>query len=354
MLRKKIKKGKMKNKIVTFGEVMMRLSTPGFSRFGQQNQWNINFGGAEANAAVSLANYGLNTQFVSRLPQNDIADACIRELKGLGVDTGQIIRGGERMGIYFVEKGAVARAGKVIYDRAHSSFSTIEPAMLNWKSILENASWFHWSGITPAVSESAAEICLKAIKAANEFGVTVSCDLNYRKKLWKYGKEAIEVMPKLVAGTDILMGNEEDAEMCLGIKPENTDISKGEIDAEAYMVVSRKIMDQFPRLKKVITTLRESISASHNNWSGVIWNGQELLKSKTYQITHIVDRVGCGDAFMGGLIYGLTQLETEQEALEFAAAASALKHTIEGDYNRVTLEEVNKLMGGDASGRVVR
>lgn len=332
----------------------MRLTTPGFSRFGQQNQFDINFGGGEANVAVSLANYGLNAEFVSRLPKNDIADACIRELKGLGVDTSNILRGGERMGIYFVEKGANARASKVIYDRAFSSFSTIKSTMIDWKEMLKDAIWFHWSGITPAVSESAALTCLEGIRVANKLGVTVSCDLNYRKKLWKYGKNATEVMPELVAGTDIVMGNEEDAEMCLGIKPENTDITKGEIDKNAYSGVSQKIIEQFPRVQKVITTLRESISASHNNWSGVIWNGKELLKSKEYQITHIVDRVGGGDSFMGGLIYGLTQLDSEQEALEFAVAASALKHTVDGDYNRVTLDEVKKLIGGDASGRVSR
>ena len=258
------------------------------------------------------------------------------------------------MGLYFVEKGANARASKVIYDRAFSSFSTIESIMIDWNEVLKDAIWFHWSGITPAVSESAAQACLEGIRVANKLGVTVSCDLNYRKKLWKYGKDATEVMPKLVAGTDIVMGNEEDAEMCLGIKPENTNITKGEIDKNAYSGVSKKIIGQFPRVQKVITTLRESISASHNNWSGVIWNGKELLKSKEYQITHIVDRVGGGDSFMGGLIYGLTQHDSEQEALEFAVAASALKHTIDGDYNRVTLDEVKKLMGGDASGRVSR
>jgi 2-dehydro-3-deoxygluconokinase len=344
----------MKTKVVTFGEVMLRLTTPGFSRFGQQNQFDVNFGGGEANVAVSLANYGLNAEFVSRLPNNDIADACLREMKGLGVCTKNIVKGGDRMGIYFVEKGAVARASKVIYDRAFSSFSTIESNMLDWKEILKDATWFHWSGITPAVSESAALACLEGIRVANKLGVTVSCDLNYRKKLWNYGKSATEVMPKLVEGTDIVMGNEEDAEMCLGIKPENTDITKGEIDADAYSAVSERIIKEFPRVKKVITTLRESVSASHNNWSGVIWNGKELLKSKSYRITHIVDRVGGGDSFMGGLIYGLTQLGSDQEALEFAVAASALKHTVDGDYNRVTIEEVKKLMGGDASGRVSR
>lgn len=344
----------MKTKIVTFGEVMMRLSTPGFSRFGQQNTFDINFGGGEANVAVSLANYGLNAQFVSRLPENDIADACIQELKGLGVNTNNILRGGERIGIYFVEKGAVARASKVIYDRAYSSFADISFEMIDWKTILEDAVWFHWSGITPAVSEKAALACLEGIRVANELGVTVSCDLNYRKKLWKYGKKATDVMPKLVAGTDIVMGNEEDAEMCLGIKPANTDITKANIDADSYEEVSKTIIKQFPRVKKVITTLRESISASHNNWSGIIWNGTQLLKSKSYKITHIVDRVGGGDSFMGGLIYGLTQLKSEQDALEFAVAASALKHSVEGDYNRVNIEEVMKLVEGDASGRVSR
>jgi 2-dehydro-3-deoxygluconokinase len=344
----------MKTKIIAFGEILMRLTTPGFSRFGQQNQFDVNFGGGETNVCVSLANYGMNAGIVSRLPENDIAEACLRELKGLGVGTSQVIRGGERMGIYLMEKGAVARASQVIYDRSFSSFSTIESTMINWKDVLQDATWFHWSGITPAVSESAALTCLEGIRIANELDITVSCDLNYREKLWKYGKSPTEVMPKLVAGTDIVMGNEEDAERCLGIKTENTNITSGKIDADTYRIVSQKIMEQFPRVQKVITTLRESISASHNNWSGVIWNGMELLKSKTYQVTHIVDRVGSGDSFMGGLIYGLTQLESEQEALEFAVAASALKHTVQGDFNRVTIEEVRKLMEGDASGRISR
>jgi 2-dehydro-3-deoxygluconokinase len=258
------------------------------------------------------------------------------------------------MGLYFVEKGAVARASKVIYDRTNSAFAMIGPEMINWKEILKDAAWFHWSGITPAVSEGAAKTCLEGIKAANKMGITVSCDLNYRKKLWNWGKTATEVMPGLVEGCDVVLGNEEDAEMCLGIKTENTDITQGEIDADTYQSVSEKIMKQFPRVTKVITTLRESKSASHNNWSGVIWNGKELLKSKVYQVTHIVDRIGGGDAFMGGLIYGFMEYKTDQEALEFAAAASALKHTIEGDFNRATIREVLKLMGGDTSGRVSR
>ncbi len=344
----------MNEKIVTFGEIMLRLSTPGFLRFGQQNHFEINFGGGEANVAVSLANYDLKAEFVTRLPENDIAEACIRELKGLNVGTSYILRGGNRMGIYFLEKGAVSRPSKVIYDRAFSSFSTIDPGMIDWKKIFQNTVWFHWSGITPAVSESAAQVCREGIKTANELGITVSCDLNYRKKLWNYGKKATEVMPELVAGCDLVMGNEEDAEMCLYIKPENTDITKGQIDVEAYKTVSKQIISRFPKVKKVITTLRESVSASHNNWSAVLWNGKDLLKSKTYRITHIVDRVGAGDSFMGGMIYGLLRLNNEREALEFAVAASALKHTIEGDFNRVTIEEIEKLMSGDASGRVSR
>ena len=344
----------MKDKVITFGEIMLRLKTPGFYRFGQQKYFDVDFGGGEANVAVSLSNYGLNTEFVTRLPDNDIAEACIRELKGLGVGASQIVRGGNRMGIYFLEKGAVSRPSKVIYDRAYSAFSMIEPGMFNWEKIFEDATWFHWSGITPAVSESAAQACYEAIKTANQMGVTVSCDLNYRKKLWNYGKSAREVMTDLVAGCDLVMGNEEDAEMCLGIKPENTDITKGQIDVDAYKSVSMQIINRFPKVKKVITTLRESISANHNNWSAVLWNGKELLKSKTYHITHIVDRVGAGDSFMGGMIYGLLRMNEEQEALEFAVAASALKHTIEGDFNRVNIEEVEKLMSGDASGRVSR
>lgn len=344
----------MKEKIITFGEIMMRLSTPGYSRFGQKDHFDINYGGGEANVAVSLANFGLNAEFVSRLPENDIADACLRELKSYGVGTAHIQRGGGRMGIYFIEKGAVARPGKVIYDRSHSAFSEIEPSMIDWKDILKDASWFHWSGITPAVSETAARTCLEAIKTANDLGITVSCDLNFRKKLWNYGKKATDVMPEMVAGCDIVMGNEEDAEMCLGIKPENTDITKGQLDIHAYEDTSRKIMELFPGVSKVVTTLRESVSASHNNWSAVVWNGEKLLRSKTYRITHIVDRVGAGDSFMGGFIYGLNRFSGEQQALEFAVAASALKHTIEGDFNRVTVEEVTKLMMGDASGRVSR
>ncbi len=342
-------------KIVTFGEVMIRLATPGFERFAQTKTLNFTYGGGEANVAVSLANYGLDVKFVTRLPENDMADAAIKELRGLGVDTSDIARGGERMGIYFLEAGAVSRASKVVYDRSHSAIADIESGMIDWDQVFDGVSWFHWTGITPAISEGAAKVCMEAIKAANDKGITVSTDLNYRKNLWKYGKTAAEVMPELVSGCDIILGNEEDAAMALNIHPDGVDVTAGHVEAEAYLSVSQKLMKQFPRCKKVITTLRGSVSASHNSWSGVLYDGNELYKAPNYEITHIVDRVGGGDSFMGGLIYGLlTYPDDDQKALNFAVAASCLKHTITGDYNRVTVEEVEKLMGGDASGRVSR
>ena len=343
------------NKVVTFGEIMLRLSAPGFERFFQSPSLNATFGGGEANVAVSLANYGIDTKFVTRLPKNDIAESCIRELRGFGVDTSAIIHGGERMGIYFLENGAVSRASKVIYDRAHSSIADIKPGMIDWDKVFEGVTWFHWTGITPAISQGAADVCFEAIKAANNKGIIVSTDLNFRKNLWKYGKTANEVMPPLVAGCDIVLGNEEDAAMALNIHPDGVDVTAGHVDAEAYLSVSKKIMAQFPRCKKVITTLRGSVNANHNSWSGVLYDGHQLFIAPTYQITHIVDRVGGGDSFMGGLIYGLiTYPADDQKALNFAVAASCLKHTIYGDYNRVTVDEVEKLMGGDASGRVSR
>lgn len=343
------------DKVVTFGEIMLRLSTPGFQRFSQAKQLDVQFGGGEANVAVSLANYGIPVDFVTRLPQNDIGQACIMELKRYGVGTEKIIRGGERLGIYFLETGAVARASKVIYDRAFSSISNIQPGMINWDQVFEGVNWFHWTGITPAIAEGTAHVCLEAIKAANKRGITVSTDLNYRKNLWKYGKKASEVMPELVAGCDIILGNEEDAEKVFGIKPEGGDVTSGHVEAAAYESVCRQLMHQFPKAKKVIITLRGSINANHNTWSGVLWDGKKLFRAPEYDITHIVDRVGGGDSFMGGLIYGLlTYKEDNQKALNFAVAASCLKHTIPGDFNLVTVEEVEKLMGGDASGRVSR
>jgi len=342
-------------KVVTFGEIMLRLSTPGFERFTQARQFEIQFGGGEANVAVSLANYGIPVDFITRLPQNDIAQACIMELKRFGVGVDKIITGGDRLGIYFLETGAVARASKVIYDRAGSSISGIQKGMIDWEKAFEGVSWFHWTGITPAIAESTAKVCLEAIQVANKKGITVSTDLNYRKNLWKYGKKAGEVMPELVAGCDIILGNEEDAEKVFGIKPDSGDVSSGHVEAAAYESVGRQLMQRFPRAKKVIITLRGSLNASHNTWSGILWNGSKLVQAPKYDITHIVDRVGGGDSFMGGLIYGLmTWPEDDQKALNFAVAASCLKHTIPGDFNLVSVEEVEKLMGGDASGRVSR
>lgn len=344
-------------KIITFGEIMLRLATPGYLRFTQANNLEATFGGGEANVAVSLANYGMDAQFVTRLPNNDIAKACVCDLHKHGVKTDHIIYGGERLGIYFLETGAVARASKVIYDRAHSSISEIEPGMIDWEKVFDGADWFHWTGITPAISQGAADVCREAIKAANRMGVVVSCDLNYRKNLWKYGKTASEVMPELVEGCDIILGNEEDAEKVFGIKPENFDVTAtaGEVNAAEFESVCSQLMQRFPRAKKVIITLRGSINANHNTWGGVLYDGSTLYQSPRYDITHIVDRVGGGDSFMGGLIYGLlTYPDNDQQALNFAVAASCLKHTIYGDYNMVTVAEVENLMKGDGSGRVSR
>ena len=343
--------------VITFGEIMLRLSTPGYLRFGQARQFDATFGGGEANVAVSLANYGVNAKFITRLPDNDIAKSCIKDLRSYGVDTSGIVFGGDRVGIYFLETGAVARPSKVVYDRANSSIATIQPGMIDWKKVFEGADWFHWTGITPALSQGAADVCLEAIKAANALGVTVSCDLNYRKNLWKYGKKAGEIMPVLVEGCDIILGNEEDADKVFGIRPEGFDVTAtgGAIDQKRFQSVGEQLMKRFPRAKKVIITLRGSINANHNTWGGVLWDGRTLYQSPRYDITHIVDRVGGGDSFMGGLIYGLlTYTGDDQKALNFAVAASCLKHTIFGDYNQVTVAEVENLMKGDASGRVSR
>ena len=341
-------------KVVTFGEIMLRLASPGFQRFAQAQSFDASFGGGESNVAVSLANYGINASFVSRLPKNDIGESAVSTLRKHNVAVNDIIWGGDRLGIYFLEKGAVSRSSNVVYDRAHSAIAEIEPDMIDWDIVFKDAEWFHWSGITPAISQGAADSLKIAITKANKKGITVSTDLNYRKKLWNYGKSVKEIMPELVAGCDIVFGNEEDAEMVLGIAPENVDITSGKLTAEDYRSVSEQIMKQYPRVKKVVTSLRGSISASHNSWAGTLYNGKVLLQSNTYQITHIVDRVGGGDSFMGGLIYGLLTYKDDQKALDFAVAASCLKHTIEGDFNLVTVAEVEKLMGGDASGRVSR
>ncbi len=345
----------MSKKVVTFGEIMLRLATPEYLRFSQVTNLEATFGGGEANVAVSLANYGFSAKFVTRLPKNDIGMACMAELRKHNVDTSSIVLGGDRLGIYFLETGAVSRGSKVVYDRARSALSEIEPGMVDWDKALDGAEWFHWTGITPAVSEGAAKVCLEGVKAANAKGITVSTDLNYRKNLWKWGKQPADVMPELVDNCDIILGNEEDAEKVFGIKPEGVDVTKGEVEGAAYESVGKQMMEKFPKAKKVIITLRGSINANHNTWSGVLWNGKKLFESPVYQITHIVDRVGGGDSFMGGLIYGLlTYASDDQKALNFAVAASCLKHTIKGDFNLVTADEVEKLMSGDASGRVSR
>ena len=342
-------------KVVTFGEIMLRLASPGYLRFSQSSQLEATFGGGEANVAVSLANYGIPASFVSRLPKNDIGDWAIQNLRKYNVQTQDILRGGERVGIYFLETGAVARASKVVYDRAGSAIADIQPGMLDWEAIFKDANWFHWTGITPALSEGAAATCLEGIKMANKLGVTVSTDLNFRKNLWKYGKSASEVMPELVEGCDVILGNEEDAEKVFHIQPEGVDVTAGHVEAAAYESVCRQLVKRFPRAKKVIITLRGSINANHNTWAGTLFNGEKIFFSPQYDITHIVDRVGGGDSFMGGLICGLlTYPDDDQQALNFAVAASCLKHTIYGDFNLVTVDEVKNLMKGDGSGRVSR
>ncbi len=345
----------MKKKIITFGEIMLRLATPEHQRFSQANSYCASYGGGEANVAISLANYGLEAEFVTRLPQNDFGKSVIMELRKHNVGTANIIFGGERLGIYFLETGAVSRPSKVIYDRAHSSISEIRPGMLNWETVFADAAWFHWTGITPAISQGAAETCLEAIKIAKSKGLVVSCDLNFRKNLWKWGKSAGEVMPEMVKYSDIILGNEEDAEKVFGIRPEKADIAAGDVKSNEYESVCRDLKKMFPEAGKIIITLRGSVNADHNTWSGILYNGKEFFSAPVYQITHIVDRVGGGDSFMGGLIYGLiTYTDDDKRALNFAVAASCLKHTIHGDFNLVTVSEVEALMKGDASGRVIR
>lgn len=343
-------------KIVTFGEIMLRLAPKNNLRFSQATEFDVIYGGGESNVAVSLANYGLPVEFVTRLPKNDIGECALMEMRKRGVGTEHIIYGGDRLGIYFLETGAVSRGSKVVYDRAHSAIAEIKKGMINWDEVFKDAHWFHWTGITPAISQGAADACLEAVEAASRLGLTISTDLNYRAKLWKYGKEPEEIMTKLVEYCDVILGNEEDAEKHFGIHPEGLDVTKHghDVTAEAFLSVCKQMMAKFPRAKKVITTLRGSISASHNSWAGVMYDGKQMYKSPTYQITHIVDRVGGGDSFMGGLIYGLNAYDDDQKALNFAVAASCLKHTIYGDANLVTVDEVEKLLGGDASGRVAR
>lgn len=344
----------MSNKlVVTFGEIMLRLAPPGFERFLQSPGFVATWGGGEANVAVSTAGFGLPASYVTVVPSNPIADSMIAEMRRFNVDTTRIVRGKGRMGIYFVENGANQRPSKVVYDREYSSIALAKPGDIDWDVALAGATWFHTTGITPAISESAAALAIESVKAARAKGITVSCDLNYRKNLWKWGKKASEVMSELVKYVDVVIANEEDCQAALGIEA-GVDVHSGHLDHDAYKTLAAKVVAAYPNIQTIAITLRESKSASHNGWSACLYDGKDFLMSRHYEITHIVDRVGGGDSFAGGLIYGLNMLETKQEALEFAVAASCLKHSLPGDFSRFTLDEVNNLLKGDGSGRVQR
>lgn len=341
----------MSKKVVTFGEIMLRLQPDNNLRFVQVDHYEALFGGGEANVSVSLANYGLDSIYVTKLPAHEIGQAAVNQLRRYGVDTSFITRGGDRVGIYYNEKGASQRGSKCIYDRAHSAIAEAKPEDFDWDKIFEGVSWFHTTGITPAVSDSLAEIALEAVKKAKEKGITVSCDLNYRGKLWSKEK-AGKVMGELCKYVDVCIANEEDANDVFGISADSTDVTTGKLNREGYIEVAKKLTDRFG-FKKVAITLRESISANDNNWSAMLYTDGEAYFSKKYAL-HIVDRVGGGDSFGGGLIYASLSDYAPQEAIEFAVAASALKHTIEGDFNLVSVDEVKKLAGGDGSGRIQR
>ncbi|NCB64218.1 MAG: sugar kinase [Clostridia bacterium] len=341
----------MNKRIITFGEIMLRLAPNGYYRFFQDDQLQATFGGGEANVAVSLANYGLDAAFVSKVPAHAIGQGAVNSLRALGVDTRHMVRGGERLGIYYLEKGASQRGSVCIYDRAHSAIQEAQASDFDWDAIFEGADWFHFTGITPALGANLVEICKEACKAAKARGVTVSCDLNYRGKLWTRS-EARAAMTELCEYVDVCISNEEDAKDVFGIEAEGSDIYSGKLNKEGYKSVAKQLMEKFG-FQKVATTLRTSISASDNDWAGMLYDGTEYCFSKEYHL-RIVDRVGGGDSFGGGLIYALLSGKGSQDAIEFAVAASALKHSVEGDYNRVSVSEVEKLSGGDGSGRVQR
>jgi 2-dehydro-3-deoxygluconokinase len=341
----------MAKKVVTMGEIMLRLSTPGYKKFIQSDNFDVVYGGGEANVAVSLANYGYETYFVTKVPENPIGDCAVAALRKMNVDCKYIAKGGERLGIYFLETGASMRPSNVVYDRANSSIATAKPEDFDFDAIFEGADWFHFTGITPAISDSAAELTEIACKAAKAKGITVSVDLNFRKKLWT-SEKAQRVMTNLMQYVDVCIGNEEDAEKVLGFKPGNTDVTSGELELAGYQDIFRQMVDKFG-FKYVVSSLRESYSASDNGWSACIYDGKEFYHSRKYDV-RIVDRVGGGDSFAAGLITGLLDGKDMKAALEFAVAASALKHTIPGDFNLVTKKEVETLVGGDASGRVQR
>ena len=340
-------------KFLTFGEIMLRLKAPGQERFFQSPMLEATFGGGEANVAVSLANFGLDAEYLTVLPDNAIADACIRELRSFSVGTGRIRRGEGRMGIYYLEGGANQLPSKVVYDRAYSAIALAKPGDIDWDKALEGVDWFHITGITPALSETAMELSLESVKAAREKNVTVSCDLNFRKNLWKYGKKAPEVMGELAGYVDVAVANEEDCQKSLGIKVD-VDVESGQLDTSRYEALSAAVLKQYPNMKMIAITLRESRSADSNGWSACLNDRENFYLSRKYEIRDIVDRVGGGDSFAAGLIYGLNTYAGKQDALEFAVAASCLKHSIIGDFNRVGVSDVEKLMGGDGSGRVQR
>jgi 2-dehydro-3-deoxygluconokinase len=341
------------SRVVTFGEIMLRLNPSGFERFLQANNLEVSYGGAEASVAASLVNYGIPSAFVTCLPSNDVGQAAINYLRRYGVDVSHISRGGERIGIYFVETGSNQRPSKIIYDRAHSAVSEVKPGTLDWNNIFSKTEWFHFTGITPAISQNAAEVTLEALKCTKSMKLTVSCDLNYRSKLWKYGKTAKEVMSSLMPYVDIMIGNEEDCEKMFGVK--GADVTSAEqVAASNYQAVAQQMMKRFPNLKKIGITLRGSISATHNTWSAVLYGGGRLYSTRIYDIENIVDRIGSGDAFTGALIYSLLTGKDDQGALDFATAASALKHSIPFDLNLVTADEVESLLKEGGSGRVQR
>lgn len=339
--------------VATFGEIMLRLKSPGFERLFQSPMLEATFGGGEANVAISLANFGLDSRFITALPQNQIGDHCLMELRKWGVDVKSILRSKGRMGVYFLENGANQRPSIVVYDRSDSAIALAKPGDINWNAALSGCEWFHFTGITPAISESAKDLCFEALKGAKQKGITISCDLNFRKNLWKYGKKAIEVMPELAKFCDIGIANEEDCQKSLGVELD-VSVESGELDTDKYKLLGDKVLSLYPNLKMIAITLRESKSADHNNWAACLNDRNSFLLSRKYEITDIIDRVGGGDSFAAGLIYGFNAYESKQDALEFAVAASCLKHSILGDFNRVTKAEVEKLMGGDASGRVQR
>jgi 2-dehydro-3-deoxygluconokinase len=343
----------MSNLVVTFGETMLRLAPPGFERFLQSPQFVATFGGGEANVAVAVSGFGLPARYVTVLPANPIGDVLIGELRRFGVDASRIVRGKGRMGVYFVETGANQRPSKVVYDREHSAIALAKPGDIDWNNALEGGSWFHITGITPAISQSAADLSFESVRAARERGLTVSCDLNFRKNLWKYGKTSRDVMSELFKHVDVGIANEEDCQAALGIQVD-IDVHSGKLEAAQYRKLAETVMSSYPNLKKMAITLRESKSASHNGWSACLHDGKEFLLSRHYEITHIVDRVGGGDCFAGGLIYGLIGLDSSKEALEFAVAASCLKHSIPGDFNRFSAQEVQGLLKEGGSGRVQR